>query len=349
MATFSHLGIALATAPMEARLVRDMPKGADWQFEPKWDGFRCLAFRDGAAVELMSKSGKPLGRYFPEIVSALLSLAEDHLVLDGELILPVSDGLSFAALQMRLHPAASRIAKLARETPAQLMLFDCLQLGDELLVDEPLAIRRQQLEKFMRGRIPAAFLLSPRTFERDEAERWLAESGEALDGIVAKRRNGAYQPGERAMLKRKLQRTADCIVGGFRYNADRSLAASLLLGLYDEADRLHHVGFTSALSASERKAITPRLQNLEGPSAFDGSAPGSPSRWSHGRSSDWVPIRPELVVEVGYDQITGQRFRHGTAFLRWRPDKAPRQCRMDQLAPEAHPARLTALIGKSTA
>jgi ATP-dependent DNA ligase len=348
MVDFPRLGVALATPPMEARLVREMPEGSGWQFEPKWDGFRCLAFRDGDAAELMSKSGKPLGRYFPEIIEALLSLAEDRLVLDGELILPVGDSLSFADLQMRLHPAASRIAKLASETPAQLMLFDCLQLGDEVLIDKPLATRRRSLEKFMRRRMPAAFLLSPMTLKRTEAERWLQESGEALDGIVAKHRDGAYQPGERAMLKRKLQRTADCVVGGFRYNADRSIAASLLLGLYDEAGQLHHVGFTSALSADERKAITPKLEKLKGASAFDGNAPGGQSRWSHGRSSEWVSLRPELVVEVGYDQITGQRFRHGTAFLRWRPDKAPEQCRMDQLAPEAHPAKLTALIDKSS-
>jgi ATP-dependent DNA ligase len=345
MAPFSRLAVPLATPPMEARLVSDIPQEAGWQFEPKWDGFRCLAFRDGAAVELMSKSGKPLGRYFPEIDAAMAELGEDRLVLDGELILPMGDVLSFADLQARLHPAASRIAKLSRETPAQFMLFDCLQRGGEVLIEEPLSRRRDALADLMRGGVPQAFQLSPMTLDRAEAERWLRESGGALDGVVAKRRDGPYEPGERAMLKRKPHRTADCVVGGFRYDTAGKVAASLLLGLYDQSGRLHHVGFTSALSAAERKALTPRLEALAGPSAFDGSAPGGQSRWSNGRSTEWQPLRPELVVEVGYDQVTGSRFRHGTSFIRWRPDKAPAQCRMDQLEPELRPAALAELLG----
>jgi ATP-dependent DNA ligase len=331
---------------MEARLVSELPADAGWQFEPKWDGFRCLAFRDGEAVELMSKSGKPLGRYFPEICAAVAALAEDRLVLDGELILPLGDALSFADLQMRLHPAASRIARLARETPAQLMLFDCLQRGSQVLMDEPLSRRREALEALVKGMASGTFRLSPMTLDPGRAERWLRESGGALDGVVAKRRHQAYQPGERAMLKRKQRRTADCVVGGFRYDDARKAVASLLLGLYDEAGRLHHVGFTSALSGEERAAITPRLEALRGPSAFDGSAPGGASRWSRGRSTDWEPLRPELVVEVGYDQVTGRRFRHGTAFIRWRPDKAPRQCGFDQLEPELRPAELAQLLAR---
>lgn len=344
MTAFARLGVPPSTPPMEARLVDELPNDDGWQFEPKWDGFRCLAFRDGPAVELMSKSGKPLGRYFPEVVEALTRLGEHRLVLDGELILPVGETLSFEHLQLRLHPAASRIAKLSRENPAQLMLFDCLQSGPDVLMSKPLARRRAALEELMQGDLPETFRLSPMTLDCAEAERWLRRSGGALDGVVAKQRHGAYVPGERAMLKRKLRRTADCVVGGFRYDTAGKMVASLLLGLFDDAGRLHHVGFIAGLSVAQRAEIMPRLQALAGPSAFDGSAPGGASRWSRGRSSAWEPIRPELVVEVGYDQITGQRFRHGTSFIRWRPDKAPRQCRLDQLEPELRPAALAQLL-----
>lgn len=332
---------------MEARLVEELPDDDGWQYEPKWDGFRCLAFRDGEAIALMSKSGKPLARYFPEVVEAMRQLPEDRLVFDGELILPRGDTLSFADLQMRLHPAASRIARLARETPARLMLFDCLQIGPPALADAPLGRRRKALEDFVAAGVPGGFRLSPATLDRQQADRWLRESGGSLDGIVAKRLDAPYQPGERAMLKQKLQRTADCVVGGFRWDTAGKLVASLLLGLYDEDDRLHHVGFTSAFSAAERRAITPRMEALRGRSAFDGSAPGGQSRWNKGRSAAWVPLRPELVIEVGYDQVTGRRFRHGARFIRWRPDKAPRQCRMDQLASELRPAELGALLRES--
>lgn len=342
--TFSRLGVAPETPPMEARLVDRIPEGGEWQFEPKWDGFRCLAFRDGDDVELMSKSGKPLGRYFPEIVHAMRGLDRDLLVIDGELILPKGDALSFGDLQQRLHPAQSRIARLARETPAQFMLFDCLQLGDEVLIDQPLLRRRQALESLMQGGAPAAFQLSPATRDRAEAIRWLREGGSALDGVVAKQIDEPYRPGERAMLKRKPRRTADCVVGGFRYHASGKVVGSLLLGLYDDTGRLNHVGFTAALSAEERAAITPKLEALRGPSAFTGNAPGAASRWTRDRSSEWQPVAPELVVEVGYDQVTGQRFRHGAWLVRWRPDKAPQQCRMDQLEPELQPAALHELI-----
>lgn len=341
MTAFARLAVPLSTPPMEAKLVADMPGGDGWQFEPKWDGFRCLAFRDGSAVELMSKSGKPLGRYFPEVVEAVAGLVEDRLVLDGELILPVGEVLSFADLQARLHPAASRIDRLSRETPAQLMLFDCLQLGAVPLIERSLSERRAALERLELGE---GFELSPITLDIAEAERWLQTSGGALDGVVAKRRDEGYRPGERAMLKRKPRRTADCVVGGFRYDTGGKVVASLLLGLYDAGGKLHHVGFTSALSAEDRRALTPRLEALAGPSAFDGSAPGGPSRWSNGRSSEWQPLRPELVVEVGYDQVTGRRFRHGTSFIRWRPDKAPRQCGLDQLELELRPAALAQIL-----
>lgn len=347
MAAFSRLAVTPALPPMEARLVDRLPEGPDWRFEPKWDGFRCLVFRDGRAVELMSKAGKPLGRYFPEMVEAVAGVKTDRFVLDGELIIPVGGVLSFEALQMRLHPAESRIRKLARETPAQLMLFDCLAgPGGESLVERPLAERRSALERFRARERAAGLLLSPYTEDRRVAEDWLASAGAALDGVVAKRSGGAYEPGERAMLKIKQLRTADCVVGGFRYAAREKVIGSLLLGLYNEAGQLDHVGFTSAIAAEERRALTGRLEALIEPPGFTGKAPGGPSRWSTERSGDWKPLRPELVAEVRYDHVTGDRFRHGTKFLRWRPDKAPEQCRMDQLMPKARPAELaTALEG----
>ncbi len=343
-APFARLAVSLDLPPMEARLTDEIPAGEGWQFEPKWDGFRCLAFRDGPSIELMSKSGKPLGRYFPEVAEALLALDEKLFVLDGELVLPVGETLSFAALQMRLHPAASRIARLARETPAQLLLFDCLQLGEEHLTDAPLAERRVALERFMATAAGPRLLLSPCTTERHVAERWFADSGGALDGVVAKRCDAPYAAGERAMAKVKRQRTADCVVGGYRMDASGKKLGSLLLGLYDEAGKLNYVGFTSSFSAAERAEVLAALEPLRGASAFTGSAPGGPSRWSRGRSSEWVPLRAERVVEVVYDQVTGQRFRHGTTFLRWRPDKAPRLCTMEQLAHELRPAALAQVL-----
>ncbi len=346
---FARLTLALDTPPMEAKLVAEIPDGPGWQYEPKWDGFRCLAFRDGEAVELMSKSGKPLARYFPEVAEELRLIVEKRFIVDGELILPQGHALSFEGLQMRLHPAPSRIAKLSRETPAQLMLFDCLQVGARALADAPLGERRDHLEEFVAKAVRPSLRLSPMTAERRTAQRWLERSGGALDGIVAKRRDEPYRPGERAMFKRKVQRTADCVVGGFRYDAAGTTMASLLLGLYDAQGRLHHVGFTSSFSAEARGALTPRLEALKGPSAFDGSAPGGVSRWNRGKSTEWVALKPKLIAEVGYDQVTGERFRHGSTFLRWRPDKAPKQCRMDQLEPELRPAELFELLAKAAA
>ena len=336
------LPLALDTPPMEARLTDELPPGEHWQFEPKWDGFRCLAFRDGDAVELMSKSGKPLARYFPEIVEALRGLGASRFVLDGELILPVGDTLSFAALQLRLHPTASRIEKLSRETPAQLMLFDCLLLGRKALADEPLSARRAELERFMDRAAGPRLALSPCTRDRRIAEQWFAGIGGALDGVVAKRRDEPYRPGERAMVKVKQQRTADCVVGGYRLSG--STLGSLLLGLYDSEGKLNSVGFTSSFTAEDRSALLAKLRPLQGASAFTGSSPGGPSRWSQGRSREWVPLRPELVAEVIYDQVTGRRFRHGTTFLRWRPDKAPSQCTMDQLEHELRPEALAQVL-----
>ena len=335
---FPGLAVPLDTPPMEARLASEIPTGDGWQFEPKWDGFRCLAFRDGKAVELMSKSGKPLGRYFPEIAEALLMLDEQRFVLDGELVLPLGEVLSFAALQLRLHPAASRIEKLSRETPGQLMLFDCLQIGDEALIGRPLSDRRRALERFMRGAAGPRLRLSPATDDGRVAAQWFERSGKALDGVVAKRLDAPYEPGERAMVKVKQQRTADCVVGGYRKG--KNGLGSLLLGLHDGGGKLDYVGFTSSFSDEDRAALAKTLANDEGPSPFTGSSPGGASRWSNGRSTEWVPLKGDLVAEVAYDQVTGGRFRHGTTFRRWRPDKRPDQCTREQLEHELSPAAL---------
>jgi ATP-dependent DNA ligase len=341
---FERLSVQPGLPPMEAKLVEALPEDAGWQYEPKWDGFRCLVFRDGDSVELQSKAGKPLGRYFPEMVASVRRIAEDRFVVDGELIIPVGDILSFEALQMRLHPAESRIRKLAEQTPAQLMLFDCLERGNEVLIGQPLSARRKALERFHAEGTGKSILLSSFTEDCGEARGWLESAGASLDGVIAKRRDGRYEPGERAMLKVKQLRTADCVVGGFRYASKGREAGSLLLGLYNEAGKLDHVGFTSAIPAEEKVALTKRLEKLVEPPGFTGNAPGGPSRWSTERSGDWQPLRPELVVEVRYDHVTGNRFRHGTKFLRWRPDKAPEQCRMDQLERETRAAELAASL-----
>ncbi len=331
---------------MEALLAAELPGGEGWQYEPKWDGFRCLAQRDGEVVTLTSKSGKPLARYFPEVVELLSALTELRFLIDGELIIPLGDILSFDALQLRLHPAESRIRRLAGETPAQLMLFDLLSLGGESFADRPLAERRSALERFHASQATHGLLLSPATDDRAMALGWLDRSGGALDGVIAKRLDLPYKFGERAMIKVKQQRTADCVVGGFRYAEKRKEVGSLLLGLFDEDGLLHHIGFTSALKAEDRPALTERLEALIGPPGFTGNAPGGPSRWNSERTTQWQPLRHELVVEVRYDQVTARRFRHGTGLLRWRPDKAPRDCTFDQLAPALRPSELKELFGQ---
>ncbi len=342
------LPISVDFAPMEARLVDRLPDEPGWQFEPKWDGFRCLAFRYGGEVELRAKSGKPLGRYFPEVSARLAALAPQPFVVDGELAIPTGETLSFEALQLRLHPAESRIRKLAAETPATLILFDLLVMpAGESLVDAQLRERRQALERFFAGLgSPEGLRLSPMTRDRAEAQRWLERAGGALDGVIAKRIDGAYETGERAMLKVKRLRTADCVVGGFRYERNSRLVGSLLLGLYNDAGKLDHVGFTATIHDVDRAALTKRLEKLVGPPGFTGNAPGGPSRWSTERSGEWEPLRPELVVEVRYDHVTGGRFRHGTKLLRWRPDKAARQCTMTQLERPGRPAKLMAALAE---
>jgi ATP-dependent DNA ligase len=327
---------------MEALLAEDLPKGEGWQFEPKWDGFRCLAVKAEDQIELFAKSGKPLGRYFPEIVELLCRLPQKQFVLDGELAIPVRDTLSFGALQMRLHPAESRVRKLAAETPAVLILFDILSTSKAPnLIAKPLIERRAAVETFYAASEHGSSLrLSPMTRDRKEAERWLKMSGGALDGVIAKRLDEAYRPGERAMLKVKRLRSADCVVAGFRYGTDSRLVGSLLLGLYNERGWLDHVGFTSTIANRDRKELTKRLEELRERPGFTGKAPGGPSRWSTERTGEWEPLRPELVVEVRYDHVTDDRFRHGTKLLRWRPDKAPRQCTFEQFEQATKPSEL---------
>ncbi|HWT30582.1 MAG TPA: ATP-dependent DNA ligase [Propylenella sp.] len=331
--------------PMEARLVDSLPDDPGWQFEPKWDGFRCLAVKAGDAVELFAKSGKPLARYFPEVVDLVRSLPGEHFILDGELAIPVRDSLSFDALQMRLHPAESRVRKLSAETPAILILFDILMAPDgSRFVQAPLAERREALEAFFAAAAGLRLRLSPTTRDRAEAQLWLDKAGGALDGVIAKRLDGPYEPGERAMLKVKRLRTADCVVGGFRYGTNSKKVGSLLLGLYNDEGKLDHVGFTSTIHDVDRAELTQKLEALRAPPGFTGKAPGGPSRWSTERSGEWEPLKPELVVEVRYDHVSGDRFRHGTKLLRWRPDKAPRQCTFAQLEQEARPGKLVQKI-----
>jgi len=334
-----------AIAPMEALLAEELPTGEHWQFEPKWDGFRCLARRDGGKVEMISRSGKDLGRYFPEVLATLASLKDDRFLVDGELILPLGDTLSFDALQLRLHPAESRIKRLAKETPAELMLFDLLELDGESFIDQLLAQRRSALEQFYKRNALEGLHLSPATRDRQTALAWLERSGGALDGVVAKWLDQPYRPGERAMVKVKQQRTADCVVGGFRYATKKKEVGSLLLGLYDDDGLLNHVGFTSAIPASERPKLTADLERLIKPPGFTGAAPGGPSRWATERTTQWQPLKPELVVEVRYDQVTSRRFRHGTGLVRWRLDKAPKQCTFEQLAPPLRPSELAEIFG----
>jgi len=327
---------------MEAKVVDSLPDASGWQFEPKWDGFRCLAFKLGAEVELRAKSGKPLGRYFPEMVAALAGAKADEFVLDGELMVPRGDTLSFGALQDRIHPAPSRIRKLAAETPALLVVFDCLATAAApALLEAPLGERRGALERAVAGFTPADRVrLSPYTHDRQQAAAWLERAHGALDGVIAKRIDATYAPGKRDMLKVKTHRSADCVVGGFRYGKGSGMVGSLLLGLYDEAGRLDHVGFTSAISNADKPELTRRLLALRGGEGFTGDAPGGPSRWATAESAAWEKLRPELVVEVSYDQVTEGRFRHGTMLLRWRPDKAPRQCTFEQIREEARPGEL---------
>ncbi len=325
-------------AAMEMRSVTSIPDGPGWQYEPKWDGFRCLAHRDGSDVALTSKTGQSLARYFPEIVAALQELRHDGFSLDGELVLPLHGALSFDALQQRIHPAASRVAMLSAKTPALYLVFDLLREDGRDTVALPLQDRRDTLERFARGFAPGGALrLSPATTSREVVDRWFAQVGGALDGIVAKQAAAPYASGRRdAAVKIKKMRTADCVVAGFRYAADRpDRIGSVLLGLYDERGLLDYIGFCSAFPQAERTRLAAFLTPYSGGAGFTGGAPGAaPSRWSRDpeRDRSYVALRPELVLEVQFDQVTAGRIRHGTRPLRWRSDKLARHCTTDQLA-----------------
>jgi ATP-dependent DNA ligase len=327
--------------PMEAQQAEEIPTEGAWQYEPKWDGFRCVAFRDGDDVELQSKSGQSLTRYFPEVVDALRSLKATKFVLDGELVVPVGNELSFDDLLQRIHPAPTRIRRLSTETPAIYVVFDLL-VDDRgtPLIERPLSDRRDLLAIFAKkyfGRETDRVRLSPSTTDVRVARKWFSTVGAVLDGVIAKHADFDYRSGDRTgMLKIKKLRTVECVVAGFRYGSKATkLMGSLLLGLYDDDGLLHHVGFCSSLTAQQRKELTPKLEALKQSTSegggFTGRSPGGPSRWSTERSGEWESLKPVLVVEVQYDHFTGGRFRHGTKFLRWRPDKAPKQCTMDQV------------------
>jgi ATP-dependent DNA ligase len=331
------LPLSKTYAPMEAQPAEDLPKGSEWHYEPKWDGFRCLAFRDGNRVDLESKSGKPLTRYFPELVEALRAFRAMQFVLDGEIVIPSDGNLSFDDLLMRIHPAASRVAKLSKESPCRFIVFDLLvDASGKNLANLPLHDRRRVLEAFIKkfAKKNAIVELSPMTKDIALARKWF-HMGIGLDGIVAKRDDMPYQTGERTgMQKIKKQRTADCVVGGFRYLEKKPLVGSLLLGLYDNQGKLNHVGFTSSIANDDRAALTRKLKGMIKPPGFTGKAPGGLSRWSTKHSLEWEPLDPRFVVEVQFDHFTGGRFRHGTKLMRWRPEKAPTSCTMKQVERE---------------
>jgi ATP-dependent DNA ligase len=332
--------------PMLAKAATELPGGEGWCYEPKWDGFRAIAFRDGGSVYLQSRDLKPLDRYFPEVHDALVRGLPEGAVVDGEVVIATPAGLDFDALQMRLHPAASRVEKLSRETPASFVAFDILAVDDEDLRQQPLLARRARLEALASGFTPSMHL-TPLTRDRALAADWLARfEGAGLDGVVAKHADGIYEPGRRTMVKIKHARTADCVVAGFRWHkaGPGTLVGSLLLGLYDDDGGLQHVGVTSAFTMAVRRQLAIDLAPLREHALqdhpwrawaeADGTAtrmPGGQSRWSAGKDLSWEPLRIERVCEVAYDHLQGDRFRHATVFRRWRPDKPPSACRYDQL------------------
>jgi ATP-dependent DNA ligase len=333
-------------APMLSSAAEALPGGEGWLFEPKWDGFRTLVFRDGDEILLQSRDEKPMNRYFPELLAPLARSLPGRCVLDGEIVIVGAEGLDFEALLLRIHPAASRVKLLAAESPASFVAWDLLALDDEDLRTVPLAERRARLESVLHAAAPPVHL-SPATRDRALAEDWFRRfEGAGLDGVMAKRLDEPYRAGERTMLKVKHERTADCVVAGFRWHKQGpgTLLGSLLLGLYDDAGTLHHVGVAAAFSTAVRRQLVSELaplreQALEnhpwrdwaGAAAMDSRMPGGQSRWSAGKDLSWEPLRIERVCEVKYDHLQGRRFRHATTFRRWRPDKRPGDCRYDQL------------------
>jgi ATP-dependent DNA ligase len=336
--------------PMLAKAADALPEGDGWLHEPKWDGFRVLAFRDGAALYLQSRELKPLDRYFPELVAPLLAILPGRCVVDGEIVIAGPAGLDFEALLLRIHPAGSRVKLLAAQSPASVVLFDLLALGDRDLRMEPLAERRALLEGALGAAAPPVHV-TPATRDRAVAEDWFSRfEGAGLDGVVAKRLDSAYQPGVRAMVKVKHARTADCVVAGFRWHKEGpgTMVGSLLLGLHDDAGKLQHVGICSSFTAARRRELAVELAPLREDAMRDHPwrdwaqwaetggdpgqrLPGASSRWNRGKDLSWEPLRIERVCEVAYDHLQGDRFRHATRFLRWRPDRTPESCRYDQL------------------
>ncbi len=328
-------------SPMLAKLSRELPDGDGFLYEPKWDGFRCIVFRDGAEVVLGSRNEKPLTRYFPELVDALRANLPDRCVVDGEIVIAGPDGLDFDALSQRIHPAQSRIKLLAESTPASFVAFDLLASGDSDLMGEPFASRRKALEKALKKARPPIHV-TPATSEFEVARDWFSRfEGAGLDGVVAKAADLRYQPDKRVMLKVKHARTADCVVGGFRWHKVGGVVGSLLLGLFDDEGILHHVGVASGFSAAFRDELVETLEPYRKRAAKDhpwvfedapsGRVPGGQSRWTGGKDLSWEPLRPELVAEVAYDHLQGDRFRHATSFVRWRPDREPASCVYSQL------------------
>jgi ATP-dependent DNA ligase len=343
---------------MLAKLARDMPPADNLFYEPKWDGFRCIVFRDGADVELGSRNEKPLTRYFPELLEPLRAEVPERCVLDGEIVIATSHGLDFEALLQRIHPAASRIKLLGEQTPASFVAFDLLALGDEDYRERPFADRRAALESALAGARPPVHL-TPATRDRDVATVWFDRfEGAGLDGVVAKSADLPYKENERVMLKVKHARTADCVVAGFRWHKSGGVVGSLLLGLYDDEGTLHHVGVASGFSQARMREFVDEIAALRenaldghpwaewasAPAEMTGRMPGGASRWNAGRDLSWEPLRPERVVEVAYDHLQGDRFRHATQFVRWRPDREPRSCTYSQLD-AAVPEELAAVFG----
>jgi len=328
----------------------DLPGGEGWQFEPKWDGFRTLVFRDGDEIMLQSRDSRPMNRYFPELVAPLAAALPERCVVDGEIVIVGTGGLDFEALLLRIHPAESRVKLLASEMPASFVAWDLLALDDEDLREVPLGIRRERLEQMLAGAEPPVHL-SPATRDRALAEDWFRRfEGAGLDGVMAKRLDAPYRAGERTMIKVKHTRTADCVVAGFRWhkNGVGTMVGSLLLGLYDDQGTLHHIGVTAAFTNEVRKRLVAELMPLrenaleghpwrdwaeaqEEANAKGQRLPGATTRWNRGKDLSWEPLRPQRVCEVAYDHMQGTRFRHGAQFRRWRPDKRPEDCRYDQL------------------
>jgi ATP-dependent DNA ligase len=360
-----HLPFEPPIEPMLAKAVDSLPSDDGWLFEPKWDGFRAIVFRDGDEVYTQSRDLKPLDRYFPELAEPLRENLPGRCIVDGEVVIARDGELDFEALLLRIHPAASRVKMLAAETPASFVAWDLLALDEDDLRKTPQAERRMRLEKLL-AKVKPPVHLTPATTDRKTGEEWFGLfEGAGLDGIVAKRLDGTYQPGKRAMLKIKHQRTADCVIAGFRWhkNGPQTHVGSLLLGLYDDAGKLHHVGITSSFTWDRRATLLKELEPLRAKAveghpwgewaewAAFGSAdasgqrlPGATSRWNRGKDLSWEPLRPERVVEVAYDHLQGDRFRHATTFKRWRPDKPPAECRYDQLE-ETAPSLLEQIFG----